>query len=152
MRYTACQSTFLTAKWESFSSKVFQSASKLRSGSLRDCARAAAQVISARHTRAIRGFEQRITPLPGDTLYHRRFASSCSPGIRCDTVRAAVAGCTLVRGKGLSHLPRVQPPAGPVVRGRSANAALVEQGREQMLAFIPIEYVVEIEESTVTGD
>ena len=46
----------------------------------------------------------------------------------------------------------VIPPAGPVVRGRSANAALVEQGRELMQAFIPVDYVVEIEEITVAGD
>ena len=46
----------------------------------------------------------------------------------------------------------VIPPAGPIVRGRSANAALAEQGKEQMQALIPVDYVVEIEEITVTGD
>ena len=46
----------------------------------------------------------------------------------------------------------VIPSAGPIVRGRSANAALAEQGREQMQAFIPVDHVVEIEEITVTGD
>jgi ketosteroid isomerase-like protein len=46
----------------------------------------------------------------------------------------------------------VIPPAGPIVRGRSANAALAEQGKEQMQAFIPVDYRVEIEEITVTGD
>jgi ketosteroid isomerase-like protein len=46
----------------------------------------------------------------------------------------------------------VIPPAGPIVRGRSANAALAEQAKEQMRALIPVDYVVEIEEITVTGD
>jgi uncharacterized protein (TIGR02246 family) len=46
----------------------------------------------------------------------------------------------------------VIPPAGPIVRGRSANAALVEQAREQMQALVPVDYVVEIEEITVTGN
>jgi ketosteroid isomerase-like protein len=46
----------------------------------------------------------------------------------------------------------VLPPAGPIVRGRSANAAVAEQGKEQMQALIPVDYVVEFEESTVTGD
>jgi ketosteroid isomerase-like protein len=46
----------------------------------------------------------------------------------------------------------VIPPAGPIVRGRSANAALVDQAKRQTQAFIPVDYVVEIEEITVTGD
>jgi ketosteroid isomerase-like protein len=46
----------------------------------------------------------------------------------------------------------VLPPVGPIVRGRSANAARAEQGKEQMQALIPVDYVVEIEEITVTGD
>lgn len=46
----------------------------------------------------------------------------------------------------------VIPPAGPIVRGRSANAALVEQAKEQMQALIPVDYIVEIEEIIVTGD
>jgi ketosteroid isomerase-like protein len=46
----------------------------------------------------------------------------------------------------------VIPPAGPIVRGRAANAAMAEQGKEQMQAHIPVDYVVEIEEITVTGD
>jgi ketosteroid isomerase-like protein len=46
----------------------------------------------------------------------------------------------------------VIPPAGPVVRGRSANAAAAEQGKEQMQALIPVDYVVEFEEIIVTGD
>ena len=46
----------------------------------------------------------------------------------------------------------VLPPAGPIVRGRSANAAAAEQGKEQMQAFIPVDYVVEFEEITVTGE
>lgn len=46
----------------------------------------------------------------------------------------------------------VLPPAGPIVRGRSANAAAAEQGKEQMPALIPVDYVVEFEEIIVTGD
>jgi ketosteroid isomerase-like protein len=46
----------------------------------------------------------------------------------------------------------VLPPAGPIVRGRSANAAAAEQGKEQMQALIPVDYVVEFEEITVSGD
>lgn len=46
----------------------------------------------------------------------------------------------------------VIPPTGPIVRGRSANAALAEQAREQMKAITPVDYVVEIEEITITGD
>jgi ketosteroid isomerase-like protein len=46
----------------------------------------------------------------------------------------------------------VIPPAGPIIRGRSANAAIVEQGKEQMQALIPVDYVVEIEEITITGE
>ena len=46
----------------------------------------------------------------------------------------------------------VLPAAGPIVRGRSANAASAEQGREQMQAFIPVDYGVEIEEITIAGD
>jgi ketosteroid isomerase-like protein len=46
----------------------------------------------------------------------------------------------------------VIPAAGPIVRGRSANAALAEQGKEQMLALVPVDYRVEMEEITVTGD
>ena len=46
----------------------------------------------------------------------------------------------------------VIPPAGPIVRGRSANAAMAEQGKELMQALIPIDYVVDIEEIIVAGD
>jgi ketosteroid isomerase-like protein len=46
----------------------------------------------------------------------------------------------------------VLPPSGPNVRGRAANAANVEQGREQLKAFTPVDYVVEIEELMVSGD
>ena len=46
----------------------------------------------------------------------------------------------------------VIPPAGPIVRGRSANAALADQGKEQMQALIPVDYVVEFDEITVAGD
>jgi ketosteroid isomerase-like protein len=46
----------------------------------------------------------------------------------------------------------VLPPVGPIVRGLSANTAAAEQGKEQMQALIPLEYVVDFEEITVTGD
>ena len=46
----------------------------------------------------------------------------------------------------------VLPPAGPIVRGRAANVAAAEQGRAQMQAYIPVDYVVDIEEVTVAGD
>jgi ketosteroid isomerase-like protein len=46
----------------------------------------------------------------------------------------------------------VLPPAGPIVRGRSANAAAAEQGRAQMQAFIPVDYVVDVEEIIIAGD
>jgi ketosteroid isomerase-like protein len=41
---------------------------------------------------------------------------------------------------------------GPIVRGRSANAAAVEQSREQLKAFVPIEYNLDVQEITVAGD
>ena len=46
----------------------------------------------------------------------------------------------------------VLPPVGAIVRGRSANAAAVEQGKEQLQAFMPIDYVVDFEEIKVTGE
>jgi ketosteroid isomerase-like protein len=46
----------------------------------------------------------------------------------------------------------VLPPVGPITRGRSANAALVEQGREQMRTLTPVDYVVDFEEITIAGD
>jgi ketosteroid isomerase-like protein len=46
----------------------------------------------------------------------------------------------------------VLPPAGPIIRGRAANAAAAEQGKAQMQALIPIEYVVDFQEITVAGD
>jgi len=46
----------------------------------------------------------------------------------------------------------ILPPAGPIVRGKSANAAAAERGRAQMQAFIPVDYVVNFEEITIAGD
>lgn len=46
----------------------------------------------------------------------------------------------------------VLPPSGPARRGRVANAALAEQGLEQLQAIEPIDYVVEFDEITVFGD
>ena len=46
----------------------------------------------------------------------------------------------------------ILPPAGPIVRGRSANAAAAEQGKQQMQALIPVDYDVKFEEIMVTGD
>jgi ketosteroid isomerase-like protein len=43
-------------------------------------------------------------------------------------------------------------PAGPIVRGRNANAAIVRSGIEQMRAFEPIEYVEHFEEIEVAGN
>jgi ketosteroid isomerase-like protein len=42
--------------------------------------------------------------------------------------------------------------AGPISRGRSVNAAAVEQSKEQMKAFVPIEYNLDIQEITIAGD
>jgi ketosteroid isomerase-like protein len=46
----------------------------------------------------------------------------------------------------------VLPPAGPIVRGRRANAEAVERVQEQMRAIEPVEYVVEFEEIKVLGE
>jgi uncharacterized protein (TIGR02246 family) len=46
----------------------------------------------------------------------------------------------------------VLPPAGPIVRGRAANAAAAEQGRELLQALVAVDYNVDFEEITVTGD
>jgi hypothetical protein len=43
-------------------------------------------------------------------------------------------------------------PAGPIVRGRSANAAIVRGGIEQMRALEPIEYVEHFEDVEVAGN
>jgi uncharacterized protein (TIGR02246 family) len=45
----------------------------------------------------------------------------------------------------------VLPPAGPIMRGRAANAAAAQQGKQQQ-AFIAVDYDVNFEEITVTGD
>src|SRR5262245_31814865 len=42
--------------------------------------------------------------------------------------------------------------AGPIVRGRSANAAAAKQGMEQMKSFKPIEYNLDVQEITIAGD
>jgi ketosteroid isomerase-like protein len=42
--------------------------------------------------------------------------------------------------------------AGPIVRGRSANAASVEQSKEQLKAFMPIDYNLDVQEITIAGD
>jgi ketosteroid isomerase-like protein len=44
------------------------------------------------------------------------------------------------------------PPAGPVVRGRAANAAMIEQARPQLDKFEPVAYEVDFDEIIVTGD
>ena len=46
----------------------------------------------------------------------------------------------------------VLPPAGPIVRGRRANASFVRNGIEQMRAFEPIDYVEHFEEIEVAGN
>ena len=42
--------------------------------------------------------------------------------------------------------------AGPITRGRAANAAAAKQGMEQMKAFKPIEYTLDVQEITIAGD
>lgn len=44
------------------------------------------------------------------------------------------------------------PPAGPILRGRAAYAAVAEQTREQMKAIEVVEHVVDFEEVKVLGD
>ena len=46
----------------------------------------------------------------------------------------------------------VLPPAGPIIRGRAANAALAEQGRQMQQVLIAVAYDVNFEEITVCGD
>jgi ketosteroid isomerase-like protein len=46
----------------------------------------------------------------------------------------------------------VLPPAGPIIRGRSANAEMVQKGMEQVRSFEPLEFVVDFEEIKVAGD
>jgi len=46
----------------------------------------------------------------------------------------------------------ILPPAGPIMRGRSANAAAAEQGKAQLQALIAVDYDVDFEEITVTGN
>ena len=42
--------------------------------------------------------------------------------------------------------------AGPIIRGQSANAAAAKTSMEQMKAFMPIEYNLDVQEITVAGD
>jgi ketosteroid isomerase-like protein len=44
------------------------------------------------------------------------------------------------------------PPAGPAVRGRAANVAMMEQARPQLDRFEPVAYEVHFEEIIVAGD
>lgn len=44
------------------------------------------------------------------------------------------------------------PPAGPVVRGRAANVAMIDQARPHLNKFEPVAYEVTFEEIIVTGD
>src|SRR5688572_11681103 len=46
----------------------------------------------------------------------------------------------------------VLPPAGPIIRGRSANAAAAEQGKAQLQALVAVNYDVDFEEITLTGN
>ena len=46
----------------------------------------------------------------------------------------------------------VLPAAGPITRGRSVNAAAAKQSMEQMKAFMPIEYNLDVQEITIAGD
>lgn len=67
-------------------------------------------------------------------------------------IRAAMAGDILAITSQWTDDFIALPPSGPALRGRVANAALVEQSREQMKAIEPIDYVVEFEEITISGD
>jgi len=42
--------------------------------------------------------------------------------------------------------------AGPITRGRSANAAAAKQSMEQMKSLKPIEYNLDVQEITIAGD
>ena len=42
--------------------------------------------------------------------------------------------------------------AGPITRGRSANAAAARQSMEQMKAVVPLEYKLDVQETTIAGD
>ena len=42
--------------------------------------------------------------------------------------------------------------AGTITRGRSANAAAAKNSKEQMKAFMPIEYNLDVQEITIAGD
>lgn len=46
----------------------------------------------------------------------------------------------------------VMPPAGPIVRGRAANAALIAGAREQIAKFEPTAYDVSFDEIVIAGD
>ena len=46
----------------------------------------------------------------------------------------------------------VLPPVGPIVRGRRANAEIVQKGMEQIHAFEPLEHVEDFEEIKVVGE
>ena len=46
----------------------------------------------------------------------------------------------------------VLPPVGPIVRGRRANAEIVQKGMEHIHAFEPLEYVEDFEETKVDGE
>ena len=46
----------------------------------------------------------------------------------------------------------VLPPVGPIMRGREAIAASVEQNKEQIKTMVPVDYVGDFEEIIVAGD
>jgi ketosteroid isomerase-like protein len=46
----------------------------------------------------------------------------------------------------------VLPQIGPIIRGRTANIAMVEQSREQLQAMLPVEYSVDFQEIMICGD
>ena len=46
----------------------------------------------------------------------------------------------------------VLPPAGPIVRGRTANAEIAERGRARLQDIEPIAYTVDFEEIKVFGE
>ncbi len=46
----------------------------------------------------------------------------------------------------------VIPAAGPIVRGRSANEAIVEASRQQLQEIVPVDYLATFEEIQVIGN
>jgi ketosteroid isomerase-like protein len=46
----------------------------------------------------------------------------------------------------------ILPSAGPIVRGRAANAEIAERGKQQIEAMEPLDYRVDFDEIEIVGD